>query len=147
LKLLRFLTDLTGMGRLRAAKEEAESTIAAAEEQKRQMLLEAREEALTIRSGADVELKERRKELQRQEKRHSQREENLERKSQALERQEKALATTQQGLDATREELNTLKAQQLKQLEDTARLTFQEAKELLLKKAEDEAKGKGQGKV
>ncbi len=131
---------MTGMGRLRAAKEEAESTIAAAEEQKRQMLLEAREEALTIRSGADVELKERRKELQRQEKRHSQREENLERKSQALERQEKALATTQQGLDATREELNTLKAQQLKQLEDTARLTFQEAKELLLKKAEDEAK-------
>ena len=51
-----------------------------AEEQKRQMLLEAREDALRIHFSTDAELKERRQEMQRQEKRHSQREENLEHK-------------------------------------------------------------------
>ena len=140
LNLFRFLTDLAGAGRLRVAREEAERTIAQAEGQKRQTLIEAREEALSIRSTSDAEIKERRKELQRQERRHSQREENLERKSETLERQENTLSTREQDLDKTREELNALRDQQLKQLEDVAQLTVTEAKELLFKKTEDESK-------
>ena len=140
MNLLKFLTDLTGAGRLKAAKEEADKAIAAAEEQKRQLLLEAREESLRIRSSVDNELKERRKELQRQEKRHSQREESLERTAQSLERQEQTLGAKGQELDKSKEELESLKGQQHKQLEETARLTMAEARELLLKKTEDESK-------
>ena len=133
----RFLTDLAGMGRLRAAREEAARTISAAEEEKRKALLEAREEALRIRSSVDNEVKERRKELQRLENRFTQQEENLERKNQVMERQEKSLVTKEQDLENTREELNGLKAQQLKQLEEVARLTVADAKEILFKKTED----------
>ena len=140
LGLLKFLTDLAGMGRLGAAKKEAEELLAAANEQKRQTLLEAREESLRLRSSVENELKESRRELQKIENRHSQREENLERKSQAVEAQEKAVVAKGQDLDKIREDLIDLKAQQTKQLEDVARLTVAEAKELLFKRTEDEMK-------
>ena len=137
MSLFRFLADLTGAGRLKAAKEEAQRTIVSAEEQKRQMLLEAREEGLRIRSSTDAELKERRKELQRQEQRHSQREGNLERKTESLERQENTLVVREGALETANQELNSLKQQQIKQLEEVARLTATEAREILFKKSED----------
>ena len=137
MSLFRFLADLTGAGRLKAAKEEAQRTIVSAEEQKRQMLLEAREEGLRIRSSTDAELKERRKELQRQEQRHSQREGNLERKTESLERQENTLVVREGALETASQELNSLKQQQIKQLEEVARLTATEAREILFKKSED----------
>jgi ribonuclease Y len=138
LGILSFLTGLAGAGRLKAAREEAQRTIAEAEEQKRKSLLEAREEALGIRSTVDSEVKERRKELQRQERRNSQREENLERKTQSLEKQEKNLVLKDEELDKTRDEIRALKDQQLKQLEEVARLSLTEAKDILFKKSEDE---------
>ncbi len=136
----KFLTDLAGVGRLKAAKEEASSAVAAAEEQKRQILLEAREEALKTRSSVDADMKERQKETQRQERRIGQREESLERKSQDLDRQEKNLSNKERDLDKTKEELNDLKDEQLKQLETVARLSFNDAKEIIFKKAEDTMK-------
>ena len=104
------------------------------------MLLEAREEALRIHSSTDAELKERRQEMQRQEKRHSQREENLEHKTQSIERQEKTLVVREGALETASQELNSLKQQQTKQLEEVARLTAAEAKEILFKKSEDQIK-------
>ena len=140
MNVFRFLTDLAGAGRLRVAREEAQRAIALAEDQKRQILIEAREESLTIRSSVDAELKERRRELQRQEKRQSQQEENLERKIQAQDRQEKILGGKERDLEMAREEVAGLKDQQLKQLEVVARLSLVDAKELLLKKTEEEMK-------
>ena len=140
LSLFRFLADLAGTGRLKAAREETQRTLAAAEDEKRQMLIEAREEALKIRSASENEIKERRKELQRQEKRHGQREENLERKTQSIDQQENALANKHRDLDVAMDELEGLKAEQLKQLEHVARLTMVDARELVFKKSEDEMK-------
>ena len=136
----RFLADLAGAGRLKAAREEAQRTVASSEEQKRQIIIEAREEALQIRSSVDSELKERRKELQRLERRETQREENLDRKSQLLDQQENQLTAKEQGLEEVRGELNSLKEQQIKQLESVARLTVAEARDQILKKSEDEMK-------
>ena len=138
--LLKFLTDLAGMGRLGAAKKEAQEVLAAADDQKRQILLDAREEALRSRSSAETELKESRRELQKIEQRHGQREENLERKSEAVERQEKTVIARERDLDKLREELTDLKGQQIRQLEDVARLTVAEAKDILFKKTEEEMK-------
>ena len=136
----RFLTDLAGKGRLRAASEEAARTKAEAEEAKRQILLEAREEALRARTSIEGELKERREELQKLERRYTQREESLDRKTQTLDTQEKALEARDRDLDNIRGELTSLKEQQVKQLEGIARLTAIEAKDLMFQKAEDEMK-------
>ena len=136
----KFLTDLAGMGRLKAAKEEAQKALVSAEEQKRQILIEAREEALKTRSSADAEIKERRQELQGLEKRYEQREEANEQKSRSLEGQEKALGDKERNLENLREELGSLQQQQTKQLEEVARLSMAEAKEILFKKSEDEMK-------
>ncbi len=133
MSLFKFLADLAGGKRLKAAQEQAENAIALAEEQKRQILIEAREEALKVRSSAEAELKERRKELQRQEKRHSQREESLEHKSQAIEQQEQAI-------EAVKREMDDLKDQQLREIESVARLTIAEARDQLFRRSEDEAK-------
>ena len=133
----KFLADLAGGKRFKAAKEDAERTVAAAEEQKRQLLLEAREEALKTRSSVEADLNERRKEVQRSERRFSQREESLERRGQDLERQEENLTAKADDLNQAKEDLNSLKEQQTKQLEYLARLTMVEAKDLLFKKAED----------
>ena len=136
----KFLTDLAGMGRFKAAKEEAEKALASAEEQKRQILIEAREEALKTRSSAEAEIKERRQELQTLEKRYEQKEEAVEQKSRSLETQGKALVDKEQDLENRKEELVSLQQQQTKQLEEVARLSMAEAKELLFKKSEDEMK-------
>ena len=133
----KFLSDLAGTGRLKRAQEEADRTVESAEEQKRSILLEAREEALRTRSTVENDLKERRKELQRQERRVSQREESLDQKTQTLDSQEKALGTKEQDLEKYREEIDGIKEDQLKQLEEVARLSFSDAKDILFKKAED----------
>jgi ribonuclease Y len=137
---LKFLSDLLGTGRLKAAREEAQAAVAEAEEQKRRMIIEAREEALKTRTNLENELKERRKELQRQERRISQQEEKLEQKIQSLDQKERNLSTKEQELDSKKEEINDLKQQQLRQLEEVARLSMAEAKEQLLRRSEDEMK-------
>ncbi|MCE2466196.1 MAG: ribonuclease Y [Dehalococcoidia bacterium] len=136
----RFLSDLAGTGRLRRAQEEANRVLEAAEEEKRSILLEAREEAVKTRTSVDNDLKERRKEVQRQERRVSQREENLEEKFQSLAEKEQGLKSKEDNLSNLREELVQLKEDQLKQLEETARLSYNDAKDILFKKAEDGVK-------
>ena len=141
--LFRFLADRAGFGiagRVQASKELVEKLIADAEKQKRDMVLEAREESLKIRSATDAELKERRQELQKLEGRHAQREETLERRLEMLQRQEGTLANREKDLEATREELAGLKQKQLQQLESLAGTTSAEAREIILRKSEEEAK-------
>jgi ribonuclease Y len=88
----------------------------------------------------DTEVKERRRELQRMERKFNQREEGLERKVQNLEKQEEGLVLKENELEQVREDLEDIKGKQLRQLEEVARLTLTDAKDLLLKKAEDESR-------
>ena len=136
----KFLADLAGAGRLKAQKEDARREIAEAEEQKRQILIEAREEALTTRSTVDAEIKESRRELQRQERKQSQREEKLDQQNQALDQKDRNVSNREREFEATRAEIASLKDQQLRQLEEVARLTMAEAKDIVFKKSEDEMK-------
>ena len=140
LNILKFLAGLAGAGRSKAAREEAQRILAEAEEEKKKLLLEAREEAVKTRSSVESDLKERRRELQRQEKRHLQREESLERRTEGLERQEDALGTRERDLETHKQEIQEIKDQQLRQLEEVARLTAAEARDIIFKKSEDEMK-------
>ncbi len=134
------LRSVWSRGRVVAASEQARKTIEEAEEVKRKTLLEAREEALQARSSVEKEVRERRQELQRQENRQTQREENLERRTETLNQQESKLTTKEQEVLKHQEELEHLKTEQIRQLEETAGLTATEAKDILFKKEEDEIK-------
>ena len=69
--------------KLQRSREEAAATITQAEEDKRNILLQAQEEAIKIREAGDQEIKEQRRELNRMERRYIQREEQLDHKSES----------------------------------------------------------------
>ncbi|GIW08312.1 MAG: ribonuclease Y [Dehalococcoidia bacterium] len=127
----------------RQAKTERESATRFVEEaraRQKEILLEAKEQAVRIRDSAEMEIKDRRSELLRQERRLAQREETLERKLEAVERKERALAERDAQLEALRQEIDTLKQQQLSELQRISGLTREEAKNLLLKSIDEEVR-------
>ena len=127
------------LGRRReAAKSEAEALLESAREDKRGLLLEAKEEALQTRSAAEGEIRERRAELQGVEQRLANREENSERRATNLDRRESTLATNEESLEATQAELAELKKKELSELESISGLSVSEAKNMLMRRADDE---------
>ena len=136
-----FLSALTGKG-VKAARLQAQQINEEAEEQKRKLLLEGREAALKIRSGAEEEVKERRRDLRVQEKRHSEREKSLENRSNALERRENVIVSKEVSIEEAKNKAEELKEQQVKQLERIAGLTAADARDFVLNRggARDESR-------
>ena len=122
------------------AREEAGTVIAQAEEEKRRLLLEAQEEVLKLRSEGEQEIKEQRQELNRLERRYLQREEQLEKKGEVLEKQQVALTTKESEVDQTLVEVQGLKEQQVRVLEEAAGLSVEDARELVVKEGEEKAR-------
>ena len=110
-----------------------------AERLKREKLTEAKEEALKLRQEVDKEIKERRNELQRAERRLEQKEENLDKKLDRASQKEEELKQKQEDLNFRLTEVEKLKIQQIEKLELVAKMTRQEARDILLKKTEEEA--------
>lgn len=128
----------TAQGIIAQAKKEAEA-------QKKEAILEAKEESHHYRSEIESELKDRRLEVQKQENRLMQREENLDRKDSALEKRERLLdkkeaqmQADQTELDNKRTEVTTLVQQQQEKLEEIAALTSEQARELILKETKEQ---------
>ena len=126
--------------RVENAKEEAHSVVSQAEEEKRKILLATQEEVLKLRTTGENEIKEQRQELTRLERRYLQREEQLERKSEALDQERASLADKESAVEQAREEARALKQQQVKALEHTAGLSVQEARDLVIKEGEEQAR-------
>ncbi|MBI4308123.1 MAG: ribonuclease Y [Chloroflexi bacterium] len=124
--------------KLQAAKTEAGRVVEEAQNRKKEILLEAKDEGLRIKQAAEQESRERRLEVQRLERRIAQKEENLDRKLESLERRERGLQTKERELDTLRTELEELKKREVTQLEAISGLTTAEAKDMLLKKVEAE---------
>ena len=121
-----------------AARNQAGRIMAESEATVKSLLVEAREEALQVRSSAEAEAKEHRQELLRQENRLHSREENLEGRSGNLERRERTLDTKEQELQDLQKEIEQLKEHQQCELEKVAGLTTSEAREMVLHTAESE---------
>ncbi len=132
-----FLRQLISSKRQKTAQAESSRILGEAEERKKETLLEAKEEALKIRSGGEAELKERRSELSRQERRLSNREENLERRSDNLERRERQVASNEKDVEVLQTDLEGLKKKELQHLENLSGLSVNDAKDLLLRRAEE----------
>jgi len=111
---------------------------------------EAKDRLLKMKNEFDVETKETRAELKKQEKRLIQKEENIDRKIEAHERKEKDLALLEKDIEQRVEQIAqqeqeyvALLDEQKKNLEKISALTSEQAKELLLRAMENEARYEG----
>lgn len=127
---------------LGSAEEEAKRIVSEAvkstENKKKEILLEAKEEAHRLRSDVDKEIRERRNEVQRQERRIQQKEENLDKKTDQLEAKEEALAKKLAAADERLAESEKIRKNQFEVLERISGFTVEQAKEYMLKNLEDE---------
>ena len=134
------LRQRLGVKYLNSAHEAAERILAEARARQRDTLLEAKDEALKIRAAAENEVRERRAELQRQERRLLQKEETLEHRLEQVERREQGLRQREEELAAARSEVEALKHQQVLELERVSNLTRDEARDLILRRVEEETR-------
>ncbi len=114
------------------ARRIVEEATKAADAKKRELLLEAKEEAHRLRLEFDKEVRERRSELQRLERRVMQRDETLERKANQLEKKEEQVLRKSNELDRQKAKIDEIIAEQLAELERISGLSSQEAKQMLL---------------
>ena len=127
-----------------SAEEEAKriinESIKSAENKKREMLVEAKEEIHRSRSENEKEIRERRNEVQKQERRLQQKEESLDKKMDQYERKDEELNKKLANVAATQEEVSGLKKAQLEMLEKISGMSTEEAKEYLLRNVESEVR-------
>ena len=127
--------------RRRETDAKASVILTAAEAKRKEVLIEAKEEALKTRNAAEAEYRERRNELRGQERRFNQKEESLERKVEALEQKQLNLSGKEEKLESKLAQAEELKEQQLQQLETIANLSVDEAKEQLISEAQEGIQG------
>ncbi|MBI2866158.1 MAG: ribonuclease Y, partial [Chloroflexi bacterium] len=122
------------------ARTEVSRLLEEARTQQKEILLQAKEEAITLKQAGEVELRQRRGDLQRVERRLAQKEENLDRKLEALDRRSRSLEQREKEIAQLRAQVEELRKRELEQLELTSGLSTAEAKALLLKRIEDEVR-------
>ena len=109
-----------------------------AENLKKEEIFKAKEEIMANRKELDQEIKERRGEVQRQESRLIQKEENLDRRADNFERREKELEKQAQKNESDRQEIEELHSKEMEELQRIAKLSKQEAKDILLSEMDKE---------
>ena len=132
----------TAEAKICSAEEEAKRLIndamKAAQQKRKEALIEAKDEAFQLKAEADKEIKERRSELSRQERRLDQKEEAMDRKTAVLEQKETDLAKRSELVEARLDEIEQIKARELDKMETIAGLTAEDAKQLLLNRLDEQ---------
>lgn len=109
-----------------------------AENQKRESILEAKDEIHALRTEADRDIKERRAEVQRQERRIIQKEETLDKKTENIEKKEEMLSSKLKEAEARLQEVESIKRSQFEMLEKVSGYTKEQAKAVLLQNLDEE---------
>ncbi len=135
-----FIKQRAGGESLRLAKIDAERLVEEAKTSQKELILEAKEEAVRVKSAAEQDARERRAEVQRREQRLQQREESFERKSEGLERRDRALQAKETDAEKALEEAERLRQQQQRELERISGLTSQQAHLQLMAQVEEQAR-------
>ena len=123
-----------------AAKVSSDDELATARAQAKEIVLEAKDEAVRVRTAAETDVRERRADLQRIERRVQQKEENLDRKVDNLERKERALDEREEEIESLRLRAETLVTERKQELERVSGMTREEARGVLLGAIEDEVR-------
>jgi len=120
---------------------------AEAERIKREAAIEAKEKEIKLKAELESQMHERRNKINELERRLVNKEENLERKTQGLERKERDLQAKERRvyqrekeLDLLEEKKNLLIQKETEELERISGLSQEDAKSMLIKKIEDEAR-------
>ncbi|MFH1980858.1 MAG: ribonuclease Y [Pseudomonadota bacterium] len=140
--------------RLRAAEEEAQRIVSTAERQGDALVkeaeLEVKDRLLKMKSDFDSETTETRRSLNKKERRLLEKEENLDRKADQLDEREQGLTDKEKDLQQHEDEIvqqqeryQELIAEQKQQLEKISGLTSEQAKDLLIKAMENDARYEG----
>ncbi|MBN2207024.1 MAG: DUF3552 domain-containing protein, partial [Candidatus Aminicenantes bacterium] len=118
-----------------------------AERIKREAVIEAKEKEIKLKAELEAQMHERRNKINELERRLVNKEENLERKTQGLERKEHDLQAKERRvyqrekeLDLLEEKKNLLIQKETEELERISGLSQEDAKSMLIKKIEDEAR-------
>ncbi|PWM65712.1 MAG: ribonuclease Y [Eubacteriales Family XIII. Incertae Sedis bacterium] len=111
-----------------------------AETIKKEITLEAKEDAHRLRSEAEREVRERRSEIQKSERRLIQKEESIDRKLENVEKKEESIANKEQELIEKNKELDGFLAKQMEELERISGLSVDDAKAILLSNCEKEVR-------
>jgi len=122
------------------AKKIVSEAAVAAENKKREVLIEAKEEAHKMRIEFDKEMKEQRAEQQRAERRLQQKEESLDKKVEQLEKKDEDLNLKNKQVEAKLVELDKVHEQQMDELRKISGMSQEEAKAQLLNNLESEIK-------
>lgn len=112
----------------------------AAENIKKEKILEAKEEAHKLRSSVEHEVRERRNEVSKAERRILQKEENIERKLDNIEKREEGLAKRERSMNEKHREIDEYIQKQVQELEKISGYTREEAKHLLLEEVEKDVR-------
>jgi len=133
-----------GEKQLDNARDSAGRIVADAEKQaetlRKEALLEAKDEVFRLRAEAETEAKERRKEITGLESRLLQREESIERRAESIDAREHQLSSTAGQVEKRSKDLEAAIAEEKARLESLAGMTADEAKQVLLKRVEDDVK-------
>lgn len=134
----------TAEAKISSAEEESKKILEDAkrsvEAKKKEAILEAKEEAHRLRVESEREIRERRNELQRTERRLIQKEETLDKKSESIEKKEENLQKIESDLHDQKKNVADIMQKQMTELEKISGLSFDQARDILLSRVEDEIK-------
>ena len=124
--------------RIDSARVEADRIIDASRGEARAIVIEAKDQALTDRDEMESEMREQRGELKKLERRLRNRDDNLDKRANNLERRERKFSQTEQRAQKLRDEIEDRRQQALAKLEEISELSLSQAKDLLMREAEEE---------
>ena len=127
-----------------SAEQKARNLILDAEKKsetiKKEITLEAKEEAHRMRTDAEKDVRERRAEVQRSERRLIQKEESVDRKLENIEKKEESITRHEQEILEKKKELDGFLEKRIEELERISGLTVDQAKALLLDEIEKDVR-------
>jgi len=136
------LRKTVGEKAIGSAEQKAKNLILDAENRsetiKKEISIEAKEDAHRMRSEVEREIRERRAEIQRAEKRLIQKEESLDTKIENIEKKEENIIDKEQRLVDKQKELDGFVVKQMEELERISGYSIEEAKAILLANTEKE---------
>ncbi|MCQ2547162.1 MAG: ribonuclease Y [Clostridia bacterium] len=111
-----------------------------AENIRKEVVLEAKEEAQRQRNDAEKEIRERRNEISKAERRLNQKEDSIDRKLENIEKKEESITNKEKKIENRLAEQDRLLHKQLEELEKISGYTVDQAREIILQKVEQEAR-------
>jgi ribonuclease Y len=123
-----------------SAEAEIKSQRNEAETESKDLILKATKESLQLRNSAEIEVRERRQDIQRLERRVNQKEENLDRKLDQADQKERQITTKEKEVESAKAEILNNLDRQLAELQRVANMTQIEAKDALLQAVEHEVR-------